>query len=404
MARTRYALSRLALLCGLLLLRPSTPYVSGLLRRAGPAHRGRAGRGVEALRMGISTLRTRDGDKIWGGGRQAMYRHERLTKEEELELGTIVQEGMRLAALRDAEEETMKTPMSFERWAELADLTPADLAKRLNAAAAARNRFILANLTLIASIAKRFTQRGLTYEELIQEGVFGMNRAVDLYDPSRLLRFSTYASRWVEQRIRMSIKRDGLHIRIPGRLVDLHMKVVATTQRLEVELGRSPTDEELCDAANVTPRDLEVVRNLPEQVGALDDVVRYGEVLDMISSHENQPGEYAEAKTMRQDIETTMRRCLTPSERDILRLRVGLDDGKARTFGEVADLLNLKKSAVVRIERLALKKMRSDDALAALDGYMGVDKETTERLIVADALDSTLSSLLPVRGRKKAVK
>jgi len=376
-------------------LRVNTP-ARGLLSTA------RAARARMTTRMmGVSVLRVKDINHMWGGkdAQKIMYYNPNLNRELELEYGRQVQEGRALEGLRDEAEEAVGHPLEFDDWAARAGLAPETLAATLTRAREARHTMILSNLRLVASVAKRFQYRGLTYEELIQEGVLGVDRAVDLYDPSRGLRFSTYATRWIEQRVRNAIKRDGLHIRVPGRLVDLSVRIAAAERRLETELGRMPTDEEICGAANILERELRQVRSLPESVAALDEP-SFGGIEDMIQTPEHtQPTAYAEQATLREDLETTLMLELTPSERDIVRLRVGLDDGKQRTFGEVAELLHLTRRQVVCIEQRAIEKLRSDRSLKRLDGHMNVSFEEAKRLEESGLLDATLTNWLGRRGR-----
>uniref|UniRef100_A0A7R9Y999 RNA polymerase sigma-70 region 2 domain-containing protein n=1 Tax=Pinguiococcus pyrenoidosus TaxID=172671 RepID=A0A7R9Y999_9STRA len=148
-------------------------------------------------------LRQRDTQHIWAGV-DTMNKFERLAAEEELELGRQVQAALLLDQLRYDDD---GKPLSADKWAAAAGVSVEELVAALERAQAARRVLILSNLRLAASVARKFVGRGLTFEELVQEGVMGMDRAVTLFDPSRKVRFSTYAIQWIEQRIRMALKR-----------------------------------------------------------------------------------------------------------------------------------------------------------------------------------------------------
>mmetsp|Transcript_13341 Transcript_13341/g.49573 ORF Transcript_13341/g.49573 Transcript_13341/m.49573 type:complete len:195 (+) Transcript_13341:859-1443(+) len=189
-------------------------------------------------------------------------------------------------------------------------------------------------------------------------------------------------------------------IRLPSRLQDNRNKIIAITKRISLERESPPTDEEIMKLAKINQRDLDNVRALRVSVSSMEDTT--GAIVeDFQSDEDSDPNVYVEGNALRADVEKTLLRALTPAERDIVRLRVGLDDGNSRTFNEVARLLGLRYQDVVKYERSALKKLRGEDHLARLDGYMGVDKEETQRLALSGSLSQTLSSRLPTRGRPK---
>jgi len=226
---------------------------------------------------------------------------------------------------------------------------------------AARDHLIKANTRLVVSIAKKYLGRGVPFLDLIQEGNLGLMKAVNKYDYRRGFRFSTYATWWIRQTITRSIADQGRTIRVPVHMIDRIRQLYKIARRLEQELGRPPKVEELSNALD-TPIDkvqwmLQVSwlpLSLESPVGDDED-----SELGMFVEDEDtpSPSQVTFQKMLGEKLEDVLA-TLSPREARILRLRFGLENGKAYTLEEVGEKFGLTRERIRQIEGKALRRLR----------------------------------------------
>jgi len=224
----------------------------------------------------------------------------------------------------------------------------------------ARDRMIRANLRLVVNIAKHYTGKGLSLQDLIEEGNLGLLRAVEGFDPSMGTRFSTYASYWIKQSIKRALVNTAKPIRIPAYMVELLCKWRRVQGELQETLGRAPTVEEIAQALQIPKKKLSIVKkairvyNLVPQTDQPESGWSLGEIL-MDERTRAPEAELLEAD----DLRVVMRRldAMDKREATVLRMRFGLNDTPPKTLKEIGESLGLTRERVRQIESEALGKL-----------------------------------------------
>ena len=232
-----------------------------------------------------------------------------------------------------------------------------------NGETAARDRMVRANLRLVVNIARAYTNKGLPLQDLIEEGNLGLLRAVEGFDPDMNTRFSTYASYWIKQSIKRALINSAKTIRIPAYMVELLTKWRRATAKLDDELGRTPTQEEVAKELGLPKKKLSIVKTaiqLYTSTPQTDDEESGWMMSDMVADERAKGPEDELLDTDNLKHVFRMLDTMDPREATILRMRFGLDDAEPRTLKEIGETLGLTRERVRQIESEALRRIAKE--------------------------------------------
>jgi RNA polymerase primary sigma factor len=295
-----------------------------------------------------------------------------LRAEEEIELARKIADLLELERIREKLRKQLGRFPSDREWATSVSMEFPAFQRRLYLGRKAKDKMVQSNLRLVVSIAKKYMNRGLSFQDLIQEGSLGLIRAAEKFDHEKGYKFSTYATWWIRQAITRAIADQSRTIRLPVHLYETISRIKKTTKILSQEMRRKPTEEEIATRMEMTIEKLRFIAksaqlpiSLETPIGKEEDS-RLG---DFIEADGETPEDEVSKNLLREDLENVLD-TLSPRERDVLRLRYGLDDGRMKTLEEIGQIFNVTRERIRQIEAKALRKLRHPNRNSILKEYI----------------------------------
>jgi RNA polymerase primary sigma factor len=295
-----------------------------------------------------------------------------LRADEEIELARKIADLLELERVREKLHAELEREPQQKEWASAVEMEPIQFRSRLYQGRRAKDKMVQSNLRLVVSIAKKYMNRGLSFQDLIQEGSLGLIRAAEKFDHEKGYKFSTYATWWIRQAITRAIADQSRTIRLPVHLYETISRIKKTTKLLSQKMGRKPTEEEIATKMEMTIEKLRFIAksaqlpiSLETPIGKEEDS-RLG---DFIEADGEMPEDQVSKNLLREDLESVLD-TLSPRERDVLRLRYGLDDGRMKTLEEIGQIFNVTRERIRQIEAKALRKLRHPNRNSILKEYI----------------------------------
>ena len=307
-----------------------------------------------------------------------MCDHQLLNKNEEIILAREIQILVKYESVREQLEADLMRPPTYQEWASRIEegKTVPELKKQIRRSLRAKAALTESNIRLVISIAKRYQHRGLSFQDLSQEGILGLTRACEKFDPERGFRFSTYASWWIKQSIMRAIADQGRTIRLPVHVHDQLSSLRKLERELRAELGREPTPDEIAaQSPQLTVKKIDFLHRVSQNSVSMEQQIKTSKnkgssagmggkadgrgltLGDTMSDSEALPLEQASYEMLKDDISRLI--CtLNSREQAVIRMRFGLDDGKAKTLEEIGRRFSVTRERIRQIEARALHKLR----------------------------------------------
>jgi RNA polymerase primary sigma factor len=324
---------------------------------------------LASIKVGPKGVYTEDSIRVY---LQEIGRIRLLRPDEEIELARKIADLLQLEELAAQFESDKGHFPDTKEWAALVEMPLIKFRRRLMLGRRAKEKMVQSNLRLVVSIAKKYMNRGLSFQDLIQEGSLGLIRAAEKFDHEKGYKFSTYATWWIRQAITRAIADQSRTIRLPVHLYETISRIKKTTKTLSQEFGRKPTEEEIAESMEMTIEKLRFIAksaqlpiSLETPIGKEEDS-RLG---DFIEADIENPEQDVAKNLLREDLEGVLA-TLSPRERDVLRLRYGLDDGRMKTLEEIGQIFDVTRERIRQIEAKALRKLRHPNRNGVLKEYI----------------------------------
>jgi len=329
----------------------------------------KAAKALASIKVGPKGVYTEDSIRVY---LQEIGRIRLLRPDEEIELARKIADLLQLEEIAAQFESDNGHHPDTKEWAALLDMPVIKFRRRLMLGRRAKEKMVQSNLRLVVSIAKKYMNRGLSFQDLIQEGSLGLIRAAEKFDHEKGYKFSTYATWWIRQAITRAIADQSRTIRLPVHLYETISRIKKTTKTLSQEFGRKPTEEEIAESMEMTIEKLRFIAksaqlpiSLETPIGKEEDS-RLG---DFIEADIENPEQDVAKNLLREDLEGVLA-TLSPRERDVLRLRYGLDDGRMKTLEEIGQIFDVTRERIRQIEAKALRKLRHPNRNGVLKEYI----------------------------------
>eukprot|EP00536_Pseudo-nitzschia_multiseries_P000971 jgi/Psemu1/234173/estExt_Genewise1.C_120064 len=306
---------------------------------------------------------------------KSMCNHDLLNKNEEIILAREIQILLKWEKQREKLEEELLRPPTYSEWATSiqANMTVPELKKQIRRSLRAKTALTESNIRLVVSITKRYQNRGMAFQDLAQEGILGLTRACEKFDPERGFRFSTYATWWIKQSIMRAIADQGRTIRLPVHIHDQLSALRKAERELRSDLGRQPTASELTQRTGFTSDRMDFLNRVSQQSISMEQELTSSKVKgsgagmggggnsltigDMMGDPDQKPVDQASYQMLKDDLSRLI--CtLNSREQAVIRMRFGLDDGRPKTLEEIGKRFSVTRERIRQIEARALHKLR----------------------------------------------
>ncbi|XP_068650395.1 RNA polymerase sigma factor sigB-like [Aristolochia californica] len=296
-----------------------------------------------------------------------------LTATEELELSAGIQDLLKLEKLHKELVERYGGQPTFAQWAVAAGLDQKSLRKSLNYGIHCKDKMIKSNIRLVISIAKNYQGAGMNLQDLVQEGCRGLVRGAEKFDASKGFKFSTYAHWWIKQAVRKSLSDQSRTIRLPFYMVEATYRVKEARKQLYSENGRHPDNQEIAEATGLSMKRLTAVLLTPKAPWSLDQKIGINQNLkpsEVIADPDAETTEGLLIKQfMKQDLDKVLD-SLNPREKQVIRWRFGLEDGRMKTLQEIGELMGVSRERIRQIESCAFRKLKNKKRTKNLRQYV----------------------------------
>lgn len=308
-----------------------------------------------------------------------------LRPEEEIQLAREISQLLHWEHVKVSLREKLQREPTSSEWTAACKVSDVKKFRSiLHNARRAKERMVAANLRLVVSIAKRYVNRGMSLQDLIQEGSLGLIRAAEKFDSEKGFKFSTYATWWVKQAVTRAIADHSRTIRLPVHLYDTISAIRKTTRTLNIEIGRSPTEEEIAERMDMSVEKLRSVLQSAQPTLSLERPLKNdddaSQLSDFIEADQESPEEHVEKSMLRDDLENVIN-SLSPRERDVVRMRYGLDDGRIKTLEEIGQIFSVTRERVRQIEAKAIRKLRQPYRSSILRDYVLASLSVNDKIL-----------------------
>ncbi|KAE8725215.1 RNA polymerase sigma factor sigB [Hibiscus syriacus] len=296
-----------------------------------------------------------------------------LTANEEIKLSEGIQDLLKLESLQEELAERCGRQPTIAQWAAAAGVDRRTLRQRLNYGTLCKEKMIKSNIRLVISIAKNYQGAGMDLQDLVQEGCRGLIRGAEKFDASKGFKFSTYAHWWIKQAVRKSLSDQSRTIRLPFHMVEATYRVKEARKQLYSENGRQPDNEEVAQATGLSMKRLTAVLLTPKAPRSLDQKIGINQNLkpsEVIADPEADSAEDILLKEfMKKDLEKVLD-SLSPRERQVIRWRFGMEDGRMKTLQEIGESMGVSRERIRQIELCAFRKLKNKRRTKHLQQYL----------------------------------